>query len=140
MSLKDEYIRQTENHINNLVQKRELLVRDLEDLDASEKEAREMLQFFKTGSTRNGSTKKKFSKSDLTTEDFREAVKLTAENKPKFTSIDVAEIAGAEYRKSISDRLRQIIVKDGNSGLVVKVAEGGPGVPAYYSLNPNYKG
>lgn len=141
MSLKDQYIQQTENHINKLMEKKELLQRDLEDVEAAEKEARDMLQFFKSGNHvgNNGSTPKR---QDLvTTEDFIAAIKVVGETQSRFTSTDVAEVLGGkQYSKTCTNRLRAMVNKSGNSGLVVKVVEGGPGVSAIYSLNPNYKG
>lgn len=136
MSLKDEYIRQTENHINNLVQKKELLIRDLADLEASETEAREMLQFFKTG---NGSTKpRSLARSEITTKDFYDVLKLVGAEKAQFTAADVVAVVD-EPQKNVSSRLRGIVRDNGNSGIIVRVKEGGPGIPAVYKLNPNYK-
>lgn len=136
MSLKDEYIRQTENHINNLVEKKALLTRDLADLEASETEAREMLQFFKTGN--GSSTKSKLSRSEINTKDFYDILKMVGAEKAHFTAADVVAVTD-EPQKNISSRLRGIVRDNGNSGIIVRTKDGGPGIPAVYKLNPNYK-
>lgn len=51
MSLKESLIQQTEQAVNSLRKRRETVELELEEINSEEKEAREMLQFLKSGST-----------------------------------------------------------------------------------------
>lgn len=114
----DRFIRETEEVINRLNEKREMLKAELEGLDEQEAEARGVLQFLKKGGVNPVAPKetptpaRKKRAVEVSRDDFLAAVDAVAEENDEFTAKQVGVVLDQKSNVAVNRLMRMAKDKD----------------------------